>query len=160
MAIQQKITPFLWFDDNAEEAVGFYVSLFKDSRIVTRSRYGESGPGPTGSVMAIGFELEGQDFVALNAGPQFKFNEAMSLYANCETQEEIDGLWAKLVAGGEARDCGWLKDRYGLFWQINYAGLRDMMSDSHPERADRVMAALLKMKKIDIQTLKDAYEGE
>ena len=160
MAIQQKITPFLWFDDNAEEAVGFYVSLFKDSRIVTRSRYGESGPGPKGGVMAIAFELEGQDFVALNAGPRFKFNEAMSLYASCETQEEIDRLWAKLVAGGEARDCGWLKDRYGLVWQINYAGLQDMMADSHPERADRVMAALLKMKKIDIQTLKDAYEGE
>ena len=110
--------------------------------------------------MAIAFELEGQDFVALNAGPRFKFNEAMSLCANCETQEEIDRLWAKLVAGGETRDCGWLKDRYGLFWQINYAGLQDMMADSHPERADRVMAALLKMKKIDIQTLKDAYEGE
>ena len=160
MAQLQKITPFLWFDDNAEEAAGFYVSLFKDSRIVTRSRYGESGPGPQGSVIAIAFELEGQDFVALNAGPQFKFNEAMSLYANCETQEEIDHLWAKLVEGGEARDCGWVKDRYGLFWQINYAGLQDMMSDSHPERADRVMAALLKMKKIDIQMLKDAYEGE
>jgi predicted 3-demethylubiquinone-9 3-methyltransferase (glyoxalase superfamily) len=160
MAIQQKITPFLWFDDNAEEAVGFYVSLFKDSRIVTRSRCGESGPGPKGSVMAIAFELEGQDFVALNAGPHFKFNEAISLYANCETQEEVDRLWARLLEGGEARDCGWLKDRYGLSWQINYAGLHDMMSDSHPERADRVMAALLKMKKIDIQTLKDAYEGE
>jgi len=160
MAIQQKITPFLWFDGNADEAIGFYVSLFKDSRIVTRSRYGESGPGPKGSVMVVAFELEGQDFVAINAGPRFKFNEAMSLYANCETQEEIDRLWAKLVAGGEARDCGWLKDRYGLVWQINYAGLQDMMADSHPERADRVMAALLKMKKIDIQTLKDAYEGE
>jgi predicted 3-demethylubiquinone-9 3-methyltransferase (glyoxalase superfamily) len=160
MAIQQKITPFLWFDDNAEEAIGFYVSLFKDSRIVTRSRYGESGPGPKGSVMAIAFELEGQDFVALNAGPDFKFNEAISLYANCETQKEIDRLWAKLLEGGEARDCGWLKDRFGLFWQINYAGLQDMMSDSHPDRAERVMAALLKMKKIDIQMLKDAYEDE
>jgi len=160
MAIEQKITPFLWFDNKAEEAVGFYVSLFKDSRIVKRSRYDGSGPGPKGAVMAITFELEGQDFVAINGGPQFKFNEALSLYVNCETQQEIDRLWAGLIEGGEARDCGWLKDRYGLFWQINYAGLQDMMADSHPERADRVMAVLLKMKKIDIQTLKDAYEGE
>jgi predicted 3-demethylubiquinone-9 3-methyltransferase (glyoxalase superfamily) len=160
MAIEQKITPFLWFDDNAEEAVGFYVALFKDSRIVTRSRYGASGPGSKGSVMAIAFELEGQAFIAINAGPQFKFSEALSLYVNCETQDEIDRLWAKLAAGGEPRDCGWLRDRYGLSWQINYAGLQDMMADSHAERANRVMAAMLKMKKIDIQTLKDAYEGE
>ena len=160
MAIEQKITPFLWFDNKAEEAVGFYVSLFKDSRIVTRSRYGGSGPGSKGTVMAIAFELEGQDFLAINAGPQFSFNEALSLYVNCETQQEIDRLWAELIEGGEARDCGWLKDRYGLFWQINYAGLQDMMADSHPERADRVVAVLLKMKKIDIQQLKDAYEGE
>jgi predicted 3-demethylubiquinone-9 3-methyltransferase (glyoxalase superfamily) len=160
MAIQQKITPFLWFDDNAEEAVNFYLSLFKESSIVTRSRYGGSGPGPKGSIMAIAFKLEGQDFVALNAGPHFKFNEAISLYVNCETQDDIDRLWSKLVEGGEERDCGWLKDRYGLCWQINYAGLQDMMADSHPERADRVMQAMLKVKKIDIQRLKDAYEGD
>ena len=159
MAIEQKITPFLWFDGNAEEAVGFYTSVFKDSRIVTRSRYGDSDPGPKGSVMAIAFKLEGQDFVAINGGPHFKFSEAISLYVNCETQEDIDRLWNKLVAGGEEHDCGWLKDRYGLSWQVNYAGLQDMMSDSHADRADRVMQAMLKMKKIDIQRLKDAYDG-
>ena len=159
MAIEQKITPFLWFDSNAEEAVGFYISVFKESRIVTRSRYGESGPGPKGSVMAIAFKLEGQDFVAINGGPDFKFSEAISFYVNCETQEEIDRLWNTLVAGGEERDCGWLKDRYGLSWQVNYAGLQDMMADSHADRADRVMKAMLKMKKIDIQRLKDAYDG-
>jgi predicted 3-demethylubiquinone-9 3-methyltransferase (glyoxalase superfamily) len=159
MAIEQKITPFLWFDSNAEEAVGFYTAIFKDSRIVTRSRYGDSGPGPKGSIMAIAFKLEGQDFVAINGGPDFKFSEAISLYVNCETQEDIDRLWNKLVAGGEERDCGLLKDRYGLSWQVNYAGLQDMMSDSHADRADRVMQAMLKMKKIDIQRLKDAYDG-
>jgi predicted 3-demethylubiquinone-9 3-methyltransferase (glyoxalase superfamily) len=159
MAIEQKITPFLWFDSNAEEAVGFYTATFKDSRIVTRSRYGNSGPGPKGSIMAIAFRLEGRDFVAINGGAHFKFNEAISLYVNCETQEEIDRLWSKLVAGGEEHDCGWLNDRYGLSWQVNYAGLQDMMADSHADRADRVMQAMLKMKKIDIQRLKDAYEG-
>jgi len=159
MAIQQKITPFLWFDANAEEAVGFYTAIFKNSRIVTRSRYGDSGPGPKGSIMAVAFKLEGQDFVAINGGPDFKFSEAISFYVNCETQEDIDRLWNTLVAGGEERDCGWLKDRYGLSWQVNYAGLQDMMADSHADRADRVMKAMLKMKKIDIQRLKDAYDG-
>jgi predicted 3-demethylubiquinone-9 3-methyltransferase (glyoxalase superfamily) len=159
MAIGQKITPFLWFDNNAEEAVGFYTSIFKNSRIVTRSRCGDAGPGPKGSILAIAFKLEGQDFVALNGGPHFKFTEAISLYINCETQEEIERFWSKLVAGGEEHDCGWLKDRYGLSWQVNYAGIQDMMSDSHPDRADRVMQAMLKMKKIDIQRLKDAHEG-
>ena len=159
MAIEQKITPLLWFGSNAEEAVGFYTSIFKESRIVTRSRYGDSGPGPKGSIMAVAFKLEGQDFVAINGGPDYKFNEAISFYVNCETQEDIDRLWNTLVAGGEERDCGWLKDRYGLSWQVNYAGLQDMMSDSHADRADRVMTAMLKMKKIDIQRLKDAYDG-
>ena len=160
MALQQKITPFLWFDGNAEEAVAFYLSVFKEARVVTRSRYGEAGPGPKGSIMAIAFKLEGQDFVALNGGPRFKFNEAISLYVNCETQEDIDDYWSKLLAdGGEERDCGWLKDRFGLSWQIDYAGMQDLMSDAHPERADRVMKAMLGMKKIDIQKLKDAYEG-
>jgi predicted 3-demethylubiquinone-9 3-methyltransferase (glyoxalase superfamily) len=158
MAIEQKITPFLWFDDNAEEAVGFYTSVFKESRIVTRSRYGDSGPGPKGSIMAVAFKLEGQDFVAINGGPGFKFSEAISFYVICETQEEIDRLWNTLVAGGEEHDCGWLKDRYGLAWQVNYAGLQDMMLASHADRADRVMQAMLKMKKIDIQRLKDAYD--
>lgn len=160
MAIQQKITPFLWFDGNAEEAVGFYTSIFKNSRIVTRSRYGDAGPGTKGSIMAIAFKLEGQDFVALNGGPHFKFTEAISLYISCEMQEEIELFWDRLGAGGEERDCGWLKDRFGLSWQVNYAGIQDMMSDSHPDRADRVMQAMLKMKKIDIQRLKDAYEDD
>jgi predicted 3-demethylubiquinone-9 3-methyltransferase (glyoxalase superfamily) len=159
MAIGQKITPFLWFDNNAEEAISFYTSIFKNSRIITRSRCGDTGPGPKGSILAIAFKLEGQDFVALNGGPHFKFTEAISLYINCETQEEIERFWSKLVAGGEEHDCGWLKDRYGLSWQVNYAGIQDMMSDSHLDRADRVMQAMLKMKKIDIQRLKDAYEG-
>jgi predicted 3-demethylubiquinone-9 3-methyltransferase (glyoxalase superfamily) len=159
MAIQQKITPFLWFDANAEEAMGFYTSIFKDSRIVTRSRYGDTGPGPKGSIMAVAFKLEGQDFVTINGGPHFKFSEAISLYVNCETQDDIDRLWNTLVAGGEEHDCGWLKDRYGLSWPVNYAGLQDMMADSHADRADRVMTAMLKMKKIDIQRLKDAYDG-
>lgn len=160
MAISQKITPVLWFDGNAEEAVAFYLSVFKEARIVTRSRYGESGPGPKGSVMAIAFKLEDQDFVAINGGPHFKFNEAISLYINCETQEEIDSYWKKLLAGGgEEHDCGWLKDRFGLSWQVDYAGMQDLMSDGHPDRADRVMKAMLKMKKIDIQRLKDGYEG-
>jgi predicted 3-demethylubiquinone-9 3-methyltransferase (glyoxalase superfamily) len=160
MAIQQKITPYLWFDSNAEEAVTFYTSIFKDSRIVTRSRYGDSGPRPKGSIMAIAFRLEGQNFVAINGGPHFKLNEAVSFYIGCETQEEIDGLWDKLLAGGgEVQACGWLKDRFGLSWQINYAGLQDMMTDAPPERADKVMQALLKMKKVDIRLLKDAYEA-
>lgn len=160
MAISQKITPYLWFDGNAEEAVAFYLSVFKDSRTVSRSRYGDSGPGPKGLVMAIAFKLEGQEFVAINGGPDFKFNEAISFYINCETQEEIDSYWTKLLAGGgQESECGWLKDRFGLSWQVDYAGMQDLMSDAHPDRADRVMKAMLKMKKIDIQRLKDAYEG-
>jgi predicted 3-demethylubiquinone-9 3-methyltransferase (glyoxalase superfamily) len=160
MAIQQKITPYLWFDNNAEEAVNFYVSVFRDAKIVTRSRYGDTGPGAKGSVMAIAFRLEGQDFVAINGGPHFKLNEAISFYVNCETQEEIDVLYDKLLAGGgEVHDCGWLKDRFGLSWQINYAGLQDMMTDVHPDRADKVMKALLRMKKVDIRKLKDACEA-
>ena len=160
MAIEQKITPYLWFDSNADEAVAFYLSVFKDSRIVTRSRYGDAGPRPKGSTLAIAFRLEGQNFVAINGGPHFKLNEAVSFYVNCETQEEIDRLWDKLLAGGgQVHDCGWLKDRYGLSWQINYAGVQDMMTDAHPERADKVMQAMMKMKKIDIQKLKDAYEA-
>ncbi len=160
MAIQQKITPCLWFDDDAEDAVAFYLSIFKDSRIVSRSRYGESVPDKKGSVLAISFKLEDQDFIAVNGGPHFKFNEAISLYVNCETQAEIDDYWSKLLAGGgQESQCGWLKDRFGLSWQIDYAGMQDMMSDTHPDRADRVMKEMLAMKKIDIQRLKDAYEG-
>jgi predicted 3-demethylubiquinone-9 3-methyltransferase (glyoxalase superfamily) len=160
MAIQQKITTCLWFDNSAEEAVAFYQSIFKDSRVVSRSRYGESGPGPKGSVLAIAFKLEDQDFIAINGGPEFKFSEAISLYVNCETQAEIDHYWSTLLAGGgQESQCGWLKDRFGLSWQIHYAGMQDMMSDSHPDRAGRVMKAMLAMKKIDIQRLEDAYEG-
>ncbi len=126
---------------------------------MTRSRYGDSGRGSKGSVVAIAFRLEGQDFVAINGGPHFKLNEAVSFYVNCETQPEIDALWDRLLSGGgEVQACGWLKDRFGLSWQINYAGLQDMMTDTRPERADRVMQTLLKMKKVDIQRLKDAYE--
>ncbi len=160
MAIQQRLTPFLWFDDNAEQAVKFYTSVFRDSRVLTRSRYGDGGPRPKGSILVIAFKLEGQDFLALNGGPHFRLNEAFSIYVNCETQQEIDALWDKFLAdGGQVQDCGWLKDRYGLCWQINYAGLQDLMTDSHPDRASRVMNAILQMKKIDIQHLKDAYDG-
>lgn len=160
MALQQKITPHLWFDVDAEEAVTFYCSIFKDSRIVSRSRYGECGPGPKGAVMAIAFKLEGQDFVAINGGPHFRFSEAVSLSVGCETQAEIDHYWSKLLAGGgQEQPCGWLKDRFGLSWQVNYAGLQDMMSEVHADRADGVMKAMLTMKKIDIQKLKDAHEG-
>jgi len=160
MAIQQKITPFLWFDGNAEEAVAFYLSLFEASRIVSRSRHGLAGSGPRGSVMAIAFKLADQDFVAINGGPHVKFNEAISLYVSCETQEEIDHYWSRLKGdGGEEHDCGWLKDRFGLSWQVNYAGLQDMMNDADPDRVDRVMKAVMTMKKIDIQRLKEAYDG-
>jgi len=159
MAIQQKITPCLWFGGKAEEAVALYLSIFKDSRIVSRSHYGGSAPGPNGSVLAISFKLEDQDFIAINGGPQFEFSEAISLHVNCETQAEIDHYWNGLLAdGGLESQCGWLKDRFGLSWQVNYAGLQDMLSDAHPDRADRVMKAMLTMRKIDIQRLKEAYE--
>lgn len=153
----QKITPFLWFDTQAEEAANFYVSIFKNSKIVAVSRYGEGGPGPKGSVMTAAFQLEGQDFIALNGGPQFKFTEAISLSVNCETQQEVDEYWGRLSAGGQEGPCGWLKDKYGLSWQINPAILGKMLSDPDPQKAKRVMQAMLKMKKIDIDGLKQAY---
>jgi predicted 3-demethylubiquinone-9 3-methyltransferase (glyoxalase superfamily) len=157
MALQQKITPHLWFEADAEEAVAFYCSIFKNSRIVTRSRRGECGPGPHGEVMAIAFRLNGQDFVAIDGGPHFEFSEAVSFSIGCETQAELDDYWSKLLAGGgQEQSCGWLKDRFGVSWQVNYAGLQDMMNEVHPDRAGRVMKAMLAMKKIDIQTLKDA----
>ena len=151
-----RISPFLWFDTQAEEAARFYVSIFENSEIVKIARYGEAGPGPEGSVMTVVFELEGQEFIALNGGPQFKFTEAISFSVNCETQKEVDQFWEKLSQGGEEGPCGWLKDRYGLSWQINPVILGEMLSDPDPKKSRRVMEAMLKMKKIDIAALKKA----
>lgn len=153
----QKITPFLWFDDQAEEAANFYVSLFKNSKIKDVSRYGEAGPGPKGKVMVVRFELDGVEFTALNGGPHFKFNEAISLMVNCETQAEVDALWEKLSAGGKTDRCGWLKDRYGLSWQIVPTVLGKLMSDPDREKSGRVMKAMLQMNKLDIRLLEEAY---
>ena len=155
-----KITPFLWFNDNAEEAVNFYVSLFDNSSITSVTRNGEGGSGPAGSVMVVAFELDGQEFTALNGGPQFKFTEAISLYVHCETQQEIDRLWDVLSAGGEPQQCGWLKDKYGLSWQIVPPVLVELLQDGDAEKSGRVVKALLQMSKIDIGTLKRAYEGQ
>ena len=154
-----RITPFLWFDTQAEEAARFYVSIFKNSKIVKVARYGEAGPGPKGSVMTVVFELEGQEFIALNGGPQFKFTEAISFSVNCQTQQEVDEFWEKLSKGGEEGPCGWLKDKYGLSWQINPVILGEMLSDPDPKKSRRVMEAMLKMKKIDIAALKKAYNA-
>jgi len=154
-----RITPFLWFDTQAEEAAKFYVSIFKSSRIVSVSRYGEAGPGPAGSVMTVEFELDGQPFIALNGGPQFKFTEAISLTVDCKTQGEVDDYWKKLTTGGEEGPCGWLKDKYGLSWQVNPTILGKMLSDADRKKANRVMQAMLKMKKIDIKGLQQAYNG-
>ena len=161
--ITQKITPFLWFDNQAEEAVNFYTSIFKSSKGRNATRYDEEGSEvsgrPKGSVMTVPFQLEGQDFVALNGGPMFKFTEAVSFVVNCETQKEVDHFWEKLSAGGQEMQCGWLKDRFGVSWQIVPTILPEMLQDKDPEKAKRVMAAMLKMKKIDIQGLKQAYGG-
>ena len=155
----KKITPFLWFDGKAEEAVNLYVSIFEDSAIGGITRYGPGGPGPEGSVMTVEFRLRGQDFVALNGGPEFKFTEAISLHVNCETQEEVDKFWEKLSAGGEEGPCGWLKDKYGLSWQVVPTALGEMLQDKDPEKANRVMQAMLQMSKIDIKALERAYEA-
>jgi len=155
----QKITPFLWFDKQAEEATQFYVSIFRNSKITATTRYGDGGPGPKGSVMTVAFALDGQDFVALNGGPQFKFNEAISLLVNCETQQEVDELWEKLTAGGQPSKCGWLKDRYGLSWQIVPSALGQLMQDKDPAKSRRVMEAMLQMDKLDIRKLKQAHAG-
>jgi len=154
----QKITPFLWFDDKAEEAMNFYVSIFKNSKRGRISRYGEAGPGPKGTVMVATFQLEGQEFIALNGGPHFKFTEAISLVVDCKTQEEVDTLWEKLSAGGSKGQCGWLKDKFGLSWQIVPTILGELMSDPVPEKSKRVMTAMLQMKKLDINALKRAYD--
>jgi predicted 3-demethylubiquinone-9 3-methyltransferase (glyoxalase superfamily) len=156
----QKITPFLWFDGNAEEAMNFYVSIFKNSKVVSVTRYGEAGPGPKGTVMSATFQLEGQDFYALNGGPQFQFTPAISLFVNCETQQEVDELWERLSEGGRKDRCGWLQDRYGLSWQVIPTALGKLLRDKDPEKSNRVMKAMLQMDKIDIQRLKRAYDGK
>lgn len=154
----QKISTFLWYDSNAEEAANFYVSLFKNSKILSISRYGETGPGPKGSVLIVKFQLDGQEFHALNGGPHFKFTEAISLLVNCESQAEVDELWAKLTKDGQESQCGWLKDKFGLSWQIVPTILGELMSDKDPKKSGRVMQAILQMKKIEIQKLKEAYD--
>ena len=156
--ITQKITPFLWFNDNAEEAANLYTSLFADSKILAITRYGSAGPGPEGSVMTVKFLLEGQEFVALNGGPHFTFTEALSFVVNCDSQEEIDLYGEKLSAGGEKSRCGWVKDKFGLSWQIVPAALTDLVT-SDGEQADRVMSALLQMDKLDIAALQRAAES-
>jgi len=158
MADIQKITTFLWFNQEAEEAVNLYVSLFNDSKILSVSRYGEAGPGPKGSAMTVEFQLAGQKFIALNGGPHFKFTEAISLFVNCDSQEEVDTLWSRLTAnGGQESRCGWLKDRYGLSWQIVPTRFMQLMKDQDPKRSQRVMQAMLTMKKFDIARLEEAY---
>jgi predicted 3-demethylubiquinone-9 3-methyltransferase (glyoxalase superfamily) len=159
----QRITPFLWFDSQAEEAASFYVSIFKNARIREASRYDEAASKasgqPKGSVMTVAFELDGQEFIALNGGPMFKFTEAISFIVNCETQAEVDHYWDQLTAGGQEVQCGWLKDRFGVSWQVVPTALTELLQDKDPEKAKRVMAAMLQMKKLSIDGLKRAYEG-
>jgi predicted 3-demethylubiquinone-9 3-methyltransferase (glyoxalase superfamily) len=157
--VQQKITPNLWFDTEAEEAAEFYVSLFEDSRIVNVTHYNEAGPREAGMVMTVDFELNGQRFTALNGGPDFEFNEAVSLLIRCEDQDEVDRFWEKLSEGGSQGPCGWLKDRYGLSWQVVPAGMDELFADDDPERARRAMEAMLKMGKLDIDELRRAADG-
>jgi predicted 3-demethylubiquinone-9 3-methyltransferase (glyoxalase superfamily) len=156
----QKITPFLWFDHQAEEAARLYVSIFPNSKIGKVVRYGPAGPGPAGSVMTVEFQLEGLTFVALNGGPIFKFTEAVSFVVNCKTQEEVDHYWEKLSADGGEVQCGWVKDKFGLSWQVVPTRLPELLSGADPERSQRVMKAMLKMKKLDIRELERAYEGQ
>ena len=159
---KQKITPFLWFNTQAQEAVNFYLSIFKDAKIINTTRYGEAGAEISrmvkGSIMTIAFELYGQEFIALNGGPQFKFTEAISFIINCDTQEEIDELWEKLSEGGEKGPCGWLKDKYGFSWQVVPSMLDAMLQDENPEKSERVMSAILQMGKFDIKKLQEAYQ--
>ena len=154
----RRITPFLWFNDNAEAAVEFYLGVFPNSRVETVARYGDAGPGPRGAVMTIAFQLDGQDFVALNGGPSFPFTPAVSFVVNCATQAELDLYWEKLSAGGQVQQCGWLTDRFGVSWQVVPADLGRMVADPDPARAQRVMQALLGMGKLDIAALRRAYE--
>jgi len=154
----QKITPFLWFNDKAEEAMNFYVSIFKNSKVGRVTRYGDAGPGPKGSVMSATFVLDGEEFYALNAGPKYSFTPAISFFVSCETQEEVDDLWEKLSAGGRKDRCGWLQDKYGLSWQIIPKALGQMLGDKDPAKSKRVMMAMLQMTKIEIEGLKQAYQ--
>lgn len=154
--MSQKITPFLWYTDQAEEAAKFYTSIFKNSKIKTIARFGDAGPGPKGSVMTIAFEIEGQEFIALNGGPHFKFTPAVSFVINCDTQEEVDDFWDKLSAGGRTDRCGWLTDKFGLSWQVVPKALIELIRDPDPAKSKRVMEAMLQMTKIDIPTLKKA----
>ena len=156
----QKIKACLWFDGNAEEATNFYVSVFNNSKVLSVARTGDEGPGQRASVLVTTFELEGQEFMALNGGPQYKFTPAISLYVDCKTQEEVDRLWNTLIAdGGEESQCGWLVDRFGVSWQIIPRALIELMGDEDPEKAGRVMKAMLQMQKIDVAKLREAYEG-
>jgi predicted 3-demethylubiquinone-9 3-methyltransferase (glyoxalase superfamily) len=156
----QKIRPFLWFDSNAEEAMNFYTSIFKNSKIGQVRRYGDSGPGPKGSVMTATFQIEGLEFMALNGGPHYKITPAISLFVNCETQKEVDELWEKLSAGGETLQCGWLTDKFGVTWQIIPKTLGELLGDKDPQKSQRVMKAMMGMVKIDVEGLKRAYEGK
>jgi predicted 3-demethylubiquinone-9 3-methyltransferase (glyoxalase superfamily) len=155
----QKITPFLWFNGQAEEAANLYTSLFTNSKIGNAARYGEAGPGPKGSVMSVTFQLDGQEFIALNGGPQFTFSPAVSFLVSCETQEEVDRLWEKLSEGGRTNRCGWLQDKFGLSWQIVPSVLGKMLHDQDPEKSKKVMSAMLQMEKIDIAGLERAYQA-
>jgi predicted 3-demethylubiquinone-9 3-methyltransferase (glyoxalase superfamily) len=158
MRPKQKITTFLWFDRDAEEAVRFYTSIFKDSKVLSETRWGEGGPVPKGTLMTARFQLAGQEFIALNGGPMYRFTEAISLFVDCETQREVDDLWARLSAGGEPGRCGWLKDKYGLSWQIIPTTLGELLADKDPVKVRRVSEAMLKMDKLDISRLKEAHD--
>lgn len=160
MTGKQKITTFLWFNENAEQAANYYVSVFKDSKIVNVARNGKGAPGPEGSVLVVTFQLQGQEYFALNGGPKFKFTEAISLLVHCDSQKEVDELWMKLSARGEERERGWLKDKFGLFWQIVPNAFLEMARDKDPAKVQRVMQAMLQMKKMDIARLQQAYEGK
>lgn len=155
----QRISPFLWFDNQAEEAVNLYTSIFKDSKILNISRYGEEAPGVKGKVMVVSFQLEGQEFMALNGGPQYKFTEAISFFVKCETQAEVDELWEKLTEGGEEDQCGWLKDKFGVSWQIVPNVLGELLGDKDATKAQKVMQAMFQMKKLDSAKLKEAYQA-
>jgi predicted 3-demethylubiquinone-9 3-methyltransferase (glyoxalase superfamily) len=156
----QKITPFLWFNGNAEEAANFYVSVFKNSKVLNIARFGDAGPGPKGTAMVVSFEIEGQTFSALNGGPQYTFSPAISFLVDCETQAEVDDLWAKLTAGGKEVQCGWLTDKFGVSWQIIPRAFMEMMQDKDPVRSQRVFRAMMQMVKIDLEALRRAYRGE
>ena len=156
----QKITPCLWFDGKAEEAMNFYASIIPNSKVLSVLRVGDAGPGPKGSVLTANFQLQGVEFLALNGGPQFKFTEAVSFIINCETQEEVDRYWEKLSEGGRKDQCGWLKDKYGLSWQVVPIQMLQMLKDKDPKKVDRAMSAMMKMQKLDIKALQQAYDGK